>query len=263
MNSFKQQFPWPSQRMPAMGRNLVATSQPLAAQAGLQAIKRGGNAVDAALVTAITLTVVEPTMNGIGSDAFCIVRDGDQLHGLNASGRSPMALDKRDFMGLKEMPLTGWDSVTVPGAVSAWVELSEKFGTLPFESLFEDAIHYADTGFQVTPITARLWSLAPQEFASFPDFAPFLPNGKAPEPGERFRFPDQSRTLEKIATSKGEAFYRGELAQRIVEASKRDGGKFTLADLDRHQCDWVELISHPGMVMISMKSRLTARVSVP
>ncbi len=245
MNSFQQQFPWPSQRMPGMGRNLVATSQPLAAQAGLQAIKRGGNAVDAALVTAITLTVVEPTMNGIGSDAFCIVRDGDQLHGLNASGRSPVALDKRDFTGLKEMPSTGWDSVTVPGAVSAWVELSEKFGNLPFESLFEDAIHYAETGFQVTPITARLWSFAPEEFASFPDFAPFLPNGRSPKPGDRFRFPDQARTLEKIALSKGESFYRGELAQRIVAASRRDGGKFTLADLDQHQCDWVELISHP------------------
>ncbi len=244
MNSFQQQFPWPSQRMPAVGQNMVATSHPLAAQAGLQALKRGGNAVDAALVAAITLTVVEPTMNGIGSDAFCIVRDGDQLHGLNASGRSPMALDKRDFTGLKEMPLTGWDSVTVPGAVSAWVELSEKFGRLSFESLFEDAIHYADAGFQVTPITARLWSFAPDEFADFPDFAPFLPDGRPPQTGDLFRFPDQARTLEKIAVSKGEAFYRGELAQRIVATSRRDGGKFTLADLDQHQCDWVELISH-------------------
>ena len=245
MKSFKQQFPWPSQRMPAMGRNMVATSQPLAALAGLQAIRKGGNAVDAALATAITLTVVEPTMNGIGSDAFCIVSDGNQLHGLNASGRSPLAFDKRDFRGLKAMPLTGWDSVTVPGAVSAWVELSEKFGNLPFESLFEDAIHYADNGFQVTPITARLWSFAPEEFAGFEDFAPFLPNGKAPEAGDLFRFPDQARTLEKIATSKGDAFYRGELARKMVAASKRGGGKFTLADLDQHQCDWVELISHP------------------
>ncbi len=245
MSSFKQQFPWPSQRMPAVGRNMVATSHPLAAQAGLQAIKRGGNAVDAALATAITLTVVEPTMNGIGSDAFCIIWDGGRLHGLNASGRSPMALDKRDFMGLKEMPLTGWDSVTVPGAVSAWVELSEKFGNLSFESLFEDAVHYADYGFQVTPITARLWSFAPEEFALFPDFAPFLPNGKAPEPGDLFRFPDQARTLSMIAVSKGEAFYRGELARKIVAASRRDGGKFTLADLDRHRCDWVEPVSHP------------------
>ncbi len=245
MSSFKQQFPWPSQRMPAMARNMVATSQPLAAQAGLQAMKRGGNAVDAALAAAITLTVVEPTMNGIGSDAFCIVHDGGQLHGLNASGRSPMALDRRDFAGLREMPLTGWDSVTVPGAVSAWVTLSEKFGSLSFESLFEDAIHYADYGFQVTPVTARLWSFAPHEFACFPDFAPFLPNGKAPQAGELFRFPDQARTLEKIAISKGEAFYRGELARRIVAASARDGGKFTLADLDHHECEWVELISYP------------------
>ena len=245
MSSFQQQFPWPSQRMPAMARNMVATSQPLAAQAGLQAIKRGGNAVDAALATAITLAVVEPTMNGIGSDAFCMIHDGSQLHGLNASGRSPMALDARDFRGLQEMPMTGWDSVTVPGAVSAWVELSEKFGSLSFESLFEDAIHYADHGFQVTPITARLWSFAPREFADFPDFAPFLPQGRPPQAGDLFRFPDQARTLEKIALSKGEAFYRGELARRIVAASRRDGGKFTQADLERHQCDWIEPISHP------------------
>ena len=101
MKSLKQQFPWSSQRMPAMGRNMVATSQPLAALAGLQAIRKGGNAVDAALATAITLTVVEPTMNGIGSDAFCIVSDGNQLHGLNASGRSPLAFDKRDFRELE------------------------------------------------------------------------------------------------------------------------------------------------------------------
>lgn len=243
MKSFKQQFPYPSQRMPVMAENMVATSQPLATQAGLEAMRRGGNAVDAALTAAITLTVVEPTMNGIGSDAFCILWDGNQLHGLNASGRSPMALDRRDFRGLTEMPLRGWNTVTVPGAVSAWVELSEKFGNLPFESLFETAVHYADCGFQVTPITARLWSFAPEEFAGFEDFTPFLPGGKAPLPGELFRFPDQARSLEKIATSKGDAFYRGELAEKIVAASNRDGGKITLADLDRHQCDWVRLIS--------------------
>lgn len=243
MSSISDQFPYPSQRMPAMGRNMVATSQPLAVQAGLEALRHGGNAVDAALAAAITLTVVEPTMNGIGGDAFCILWDGEQLHGLNASGRSPAALGPDDFRGLEQMPELGWGSVTVPGAVSAWVELSRRFGKLPFEALFESAIHYADQGFMVPPMSARLWSFAPQEYKDFKDFSVFLPEGKAPLPGDLFRFPDQARTLEKIAQSNGEAFYRGELAERFVETSRRDGGKFSMADLDSHSADWVDLIS--------------------
>ena len=243
MTSIKQQFPYPSQRMPAMARNMVASSQPLAVQAGLQALRQGGNAVDAALTTAITLTVVEPTMNVIGSDAFCIIWDGKRLHGLNASGRSPAAMSMDDFKGMSEMPLRGWDTVTVPGAVSAWVELSEKFGKLPFEKLFESAIHYANTGFMVTPISARLWSQAPEEFGEFEDFGAFLPGGKAPRAGELFKMPDQARTLEKIARTKGEAFYRGELAEKIVATSEKAGAKMSMADLDNHRCDWVDLIS--------------------
>ena len=144
-------FPYPSQRMPVMAKNVVATSQPLAAQAGLRMLLQGGNAVDAALATAICLTVVEPTSNGIGSDAFCILWDGQKLYGLNASGRSPKALSSERFKGLSEMPIDGWDSVTVPGCVSAWVELSSKFGKLPFEKLFEPAIDYARNGFLVSP----------------------------------------------------------------------------------------------------------------
>ncbi|MXZ80559.1 MAG: gamma-glutamyltransferase family protein [Gammaproteobacteria bacterium] len=225
-----------------MGRNMVAASQPLAVQAGVRALQSGGNAVDAALATAITLTVVEPTMNGIGSDAFCILWDGNRLHGLNASGRSPKAMTVNDFAGMDSMPERGWDTVTVPGAVSAWVALSDQFGKLPFERLFEDAIGYAENGFQVTPITARLWAEAEELFAGFPDFGVFLPDGRAPGSGELFRLPDQARTLEKIASSRGEAFYRGELAERIVAASKNGGGKMTMADLDAHQCDWVEPI---------------------
>ncbi len=221
----------------------MASSQPLAVQAGLQALRRGGNAVDAALTTAITLTVVEPTMNGIGSDAFCILWDGNQLHGLNASGRSPAAMSMDDFKGMDAIPTRGWDTVTVPGAVSAWVALSERFGKLPFEQLFESAIHYAQNGFMVSPITARLWSFAPEEFAQFKDFSAFLPNGRAPLSGELFKLPEQAITLEKIATSKGEAFYRGDLAEKIVATAKRDGAKMTMADLDQHQCDWVDLIS--------------------
>ncbi len=119
MTPFDWKFPYHSQRMPVLARNVVATSQPLAAQAGLSMLMKGGNAVDAALATAITLTVVEPTGNGIGSDAFAILWDGGKLHGLNASGRSPAAWMPERFKGRTAMPATGWDSVTVPGAVSA------------------------------------------------------------------------------------------------------------------------------------------------
>ena len=127
--------PYPSNRSPVFAKNMVASSQPLAVQAGLNALKRGGNAVDAALATAITLTVVEPSSNGIGSDAFAIVWDGNKLHGLNASGRAPAALSPEKFKGMTEIPRLGWDAVTVPGAVSAWVELSSRFGKLPFVQL--------------------------------------------------------------------------------------------------------------------------------
>ena len=158
MTPFDWKFPYHSQRMPVLARNVVATSQPLAAQAGLSMLMKGGNAVDAALATAITLTVVEPTGNGIGSDAFAILWDGGRLHGLNASGRSPAAWTPERSKGRSAMPAAGWDSVTVPGAVSAWVALSERFGKLPFVDLFEPAIRYASDGFMVSPVIARLWA---------------------------------------------------------------------------------------------------------
>src|SRR5262249_24480631 len=158
MKPFDWQFPYPSQRMPVLARNAVATSQPLAAQAGLAMLLKGGNAVDAALAAAITLTVVEPTSNGIGSDAFCILWDGAQLHGLNASGRSPAAGERGGFADRNRMRATGWDAVTVPGAFSAWAMLSQRFGKLPFADLFEFAIRYASDGYMVSPTIARLWA---------------------------------------------------------------------------------------------------------
>ena len=134
---------YPSRRSPVLARNVVAASQPLATQAGLRMLEQGGNAMDAALAAAITLTVVEPTGNGIGSDAYCILWDGAALHGLNASGRSPAQWTPERFAGHASFPRRGWESVTVPGAVSAWVDLSTRFGKLPFEKLFEPAIFYA------------------------------------------------------------------------------------------------------------------------
>ena len=241
MKPFDWQFPYPSQRMPILARNCVATSQPLAAQAGLRMLMKGGSAVDAVLATAISLTVLEPTSNGIGSDAFAILWDGKKLQGLNASGRSPAAWTPDRFKGLPAMPQRGWDAVTVPGAVSAWVELSRKYGKLPFADLFEPAIDYASRGYMVSPTIARLWDKQVPELKGMPGYAEaFMPNGRAPLPGEKFTFPDQARTLQRIAETKGEAFYKGDLAEKIVAHAKQHGGAMTMADLAAHQCDWVE-----------------------
>ena len=200
----------------------------------------GGNAVDAAIATAIALTVVEPNNNGIGSDAFALVWDGKSLQGLNASGRSPKAWSPQHFSRYDAMPRLGWDAVTVPGAVSAWVAMHERYGALPFERLFEDAIHYANKGYQVGPKTGFFWKLAEQTYKDYPAFGEtFLPHGKAPAIGSVMRLPDHGRTLQKIAESRGESFYRGALAEAMVADSTAKGGVLTLEDLGNHQCDWV------------------------
>jgi len=241
---FTWDFPYTSQRMPVLAKNVVATSQPLAAQAGLQMLYRGGNAVDAALAAAITLTVVEPTSNGIGSDLFAILWDGKKLHGLNASGRSPAGWTPDRFKGKAAMPIHGWDSVTVPGCVSAWADLSAKFGKLPFEQLFEFAIKYARESYMVSPITALSWARQAPNFKDFSEFSwTFLPKDRAPYAGERFYCPQQAETLEEIAATKGESFYRGTLAERIALASASDDGAMTTADLAEHRNEWVDTIS--------------------
>ncbi len=233
---------YPTARRPTLARNLVATSQPLAAQAGIRMLLAGGNAVDAALATAITLTLVEPISNGIGSDAFAIVWDGSRLHGLNASGRSPAAWTPGYFKGA--IPPRGWNSVTVPGAVSAWVELSGRFGKLPFERLFEPAIDYARRGFPVSPFIARSWQAQVGELQHQPGFAQaFMPDGRAPSMGEMFRLPAAAATLEDIAHTRGESFYRGELAKRIAAHSAANGGAMTEEDLASHRPDWCATLS--------------------
>ncbi|MBI2311593.1 MAG: gamma-glutamyltransferase family protein [Betaproteobacteria bacterium] len=230
--------------MPVLASNVVATSQPLAAQAGLSMLAQGGNAVDAALAAAIALTVVEPVANGIGGDGFALVWDGAKLHGLNASGRAPKAWNAERFAGLETMPERGWDTVTVPGAVSAWAALSERFGKLPFERLFEPAIRYAREGFLVSPVVAVSWASQAQELKDLPGFAEaFLRGGRAPLPGERFTLPDQATTLERIAETRGEAFYRGDLAEKICAFARAQGGALALEDLASHRCDWVEPVA--------------------
>lgn len=244
MSGFQWDFPYTSQRMPVLAANAVATSQPLAAQAGLRMLLQGGNAIDAIVATAVTLTVVEPVMNGIGSDAFALVWDGHRLHGLNASGRAPAAWTPEFFGGAAAMPSQGWNTVTVPGVVSAWVALWRNFGSLPFARLFEPAIEYAERGFVVSPTVARQWAGQAEQFRHEPGYAAaFLPDGRPPCAGERFVFPDQGATLREIAATEGESFYRGALAGRIAEFARQTGGAITEADLAAHRADWVQPVS--------------------
>jgi gamma-glutamyltranspeptidase/glutathione hydrolase len=238
--------PYASARSPVMGSNMVACSQPLAAQAGLDMLRRGGNAVDAAIAAAMLLTVVEPTGCGIGSDAFAIVWDGKTLQGLNASGRSPKAWTPEFFAGQKEMPQRGWGAVTVPGAVSAWVALSERYGELPFAMLAEPAVGYARDGYQVTPIIAEQWRRGAGQLKDQPGFAAcFLPGGKAPKAGEKIQLKDHARTLELIAETRGEAFYRGELGELIIAHANANDSVMSLEDLARHSVDWIDTLSVP------------------
>jgi gamma-glutamyltranspeptidase / glutathione hydrolase len=236
--------PYSSQRSPVLAENMVASSQPLAVQAGVDILRIGGNAVDAALATAMTLTVVEPTSNGIGGDAFAIVWDGERAHGLNSSGRSPAYWTRHYFQRYQEMPARGWDSVTIPGAVAGWLALSRRFGRLPFEQLFESAIYYARNGFAVSPIIARSWAGAAGTFKDVPAFQQaFMPHGRAPLAGEVFQFEAQAKTLEEIAQSRGESFYRGRLARTICQHANEAGADWRVEDLAAHRAEWVDPLS--------------------
>ncbi len=243
MRAVDWHFPYPSQRMPVVARNVVATSQPLATQAGMRALAAGGNAIDAALAAAITLTVVEPNNNGVGSDAFAQVWDGQSLHGLNASGRAPAGWTPARFSGRSRMPQQGWDAVTIPGAVGAWLALSERFGRLPFADLFNAAVHYAEQGFHVGPKTAYYWPFAVRQFRQRADFmAHFAPDGRAPLPGELFRRPELAATLRDIAATRTASFYSGALAERMVMHSQAEGGALSMDDLAQHEHLWVQPI---------------------
>ncbi|MCM3005020.1 gamma-glutamyltransferase family protein [Priestia koreensis] len=246
-------YPYASQRMTSIARNgMVATSQPLAAQAGLDILKRGGNAVDAAIATAACLTVVEPTSNGIGGDAFAIVWMNESLYGLNASGPAPkaMSIEAIEELGYSEIPSHGFIPVTVPGAPSAWVELSKRFGRLTLSQVLEPAIRYAQEGFPLSPTLAAGWErayeifqerLKGEEFQSW--FDTFAPNGKVPKAGEMWHSLDHARTLLSIAETNGESFYRGELADQIDAFSQKYGGFITKEDLAAYHPEWVDPIS--------------------
>lgn len=237
---------YPSRRSPVLGRNVVATSQPLAAQAGLAMLAKGGAAADAAIAAAMALTVVEPTGCGIGSDAFALVWDGAALSGLNASGRAPACWTPERFAGRKAMPERGADAVTVPGMVSGWIALWERHGTLPLETIAAPAIALARGGFPVSPVIATLWAGGAALLSAQPGFAEaFMPGGKAPKAGQIVRRPELATTLEEIVTTRGASVYHGALAARIADWVTRHGGGLAEADLDAHRADWVQPISIP------------------
>ena len=250
-HSFNWNAGYASQRSPVFARNVVSTSHPLAAQAGLRMLQNGGNAVDAAIATAAVMTIVEPCSNGLGSDAFCILWDGKELHGLNASGCAPQGWTPEYFKGkygadAKAPAKRGWDSVTVPGAVSAWTALSARFGKLPFADLMAPAIEIAERGYSVPVIVQSKWANAAAlpEITEQPGFAAaFMPNGRAPHVGELFQFKEAARTLKLIADTKGEAFYRGEVAAAAEAHAKAHGGVMTAADFAAYQPEWVTPIS--------------------
>ncbi len=251
MHNFDWNSGYASQRSPVFARNVVSTSHPLAAQAGLRMLAAGGNAVDAAIATAAMMTIVEPCSNGLGSDAFCILWDGQQLHGLNASGCAPAAwtpayMRSRHGEGITAMPKRGWDTVTVPGAVAAWAALSERFGQLPFADLMAPAIETAERGYAVPVIVQQKWQAAAAlpELTQQPGFAQaFLPHGRAPLVGERFVFADAARALRRIAETRGEDFYSGEIAQALAAHAREHGGALTADDLAAWRPEWVTPIA--------------------
>ena len=250
-----QRYPYPSRRTVVYGsQGMVATGQPLATQAGLEVLKKGGNAIDAAIATAACLTVVEPTANGIGGDAFALVWTQNKLYGLNASGFSPKAASAEALThaGIKEMPQYGWYPVTVPGAPSAWAALSKRFGRLPLTEALKPAIAYA-SGYPVSPTVSRLWKKALADYTvnytknkgeEFkPWFETFCPSGKAPEAGEIWSSPGHAETLTLIAETGSEAFYRGALAEKIGRFAQKYGAWLTVSDLAGYEPEWVEPIS--------------------
>ncbi|MCL2350705.1 MAG: gamma-glutamyltransferase family protein [Defluviitaleaceae bacterium] len=250
--------PYGSVRTAVFGRAMVATSQPLAAQAGLDIIKKGGNAIDAAIAAAACLTVVEPTSNGIGGDVFALVHSGGKLHGLNGSGRSPqsISIEAVQNAGHKDaMPKFGVLPVTVPGQPGAWAALNEKFGKLSLSECLAPAVAYALDGHPVAPVVGKYWARAYGAYQAqmkekgeqfkpwFDTFSSNIDAGRAPNPGEIWASADHATTLEEIGKTNAKSFYKGSLANEIVNFVKKHDGFLSLEDLAAYEAMWVDPIS--------------------
>ena len=246
--------PYASNRFCVTARNgMVATGSNLAGAAGLEMLKKGGNAVDAAVATAAALTVVEPTSNGLGSDSFALVWMKDRLYGLNSSGYSPRNISLEAVQAQHpdgRMPRLGWTPVMVPGAVKAWPTLLKRFGKLTLKEVLEPAIRYAEEGWPVSPNIALLWERAAAQYGRLLRgqdayrewFRVFTKDGEPYRFGEIVRFPDHAKTLRLIAETDGDAYYKGEIAEQLVRQSKRDGGCFCMEDLSFYESTWVDPI---------------------
>jgi gamma-glutamyltranspeptidase/glutathione hydrolase len=235
---------WQARSMTISTSGIVAAEHPLAAQAGAVVLARGGHAVDAAIAANAVMGLVAPMMNGLGGDLFAIVHDAatSAVHGLNASGWAPAgaSIERLEARGLTRMPQHGIDAVTVPGAVSGWMALHEKFGQATLASVLSAAIAHAEQGVPVSEITSLEWLAgAPLLRGDANAAATFLPNGRPPQAGDVFRNPDLARSLRAVAAHGAEAFYRGDIASRIIACSEQRGGAFTLPDLSEYQAEWV------------------------
>ena len=244
-------------------KGMVATSQPLAAQAGLDIIKKGGNAVDAAVATAACLTVVEPISNGLGGDAFAIVWLNNEMYGLNSSGPAPKAISieavNRHLQNFPDdapggeysrpleaqtMPVRGWIPVTVPGIPAAWAALNKRFGNLSLKECLAPAISYAENGYPISPILGRYWGRSFPAYKGFEEWcSTFAPKGRAPKIGEIWSSPNHAATLKEIAYTDAESFYRGPIADKIIAESNKGGGFFDKSDLSDYSPEWVTPIS--------------------
>lgn len=252
MNFDASVYPYGSHREVVYGRRgMVCTSQTLASQAGLDMLKKGGNAIDAAVATAICLTVLEPTSNGLGSDAFALIWTQGKLHGINGSGWSPAGLTRDELLkrGYDQVPLRGWEPVMVPGAPATWAEVHRRFGRLPFEDLFEPAIAYARDGYAVMPNLAAMLADSAKAFVPYKGkklfqelFDTFFPHGRAPKAGDILKLPDLAKSLELLRDSHCQALYDGELADAIDAWSRETGGLIRKDDLAVYRPQWVDPI---------------------
>ena len=229
-------------------RGMVSTSQPMATQAGLEILKRGGNAVDAAIATAAVLCVTEPQSTGIGGDCFLLYHEAQsgKLHGLNGSGRAPAQATLEEYRrrGLERVPDRGPLAMSVPGAIDGWSMALERFGTMGLEEVLQPAIEFAEEGYAVSPIVARMWKQNEADLAQFPDSRRcLLVSGEAPGVGTIHRQPELGRSLRRIAEGGRDAFYQGPIAEEIARAVKAAGGLLDASDLAAHRGEWVEPIS--------------------
>ncbi|WP_054252595.1 gamma-glutamyltransferase [Neofamilia massiliensis] len=247
-------YSYPSRRNVVFSKNgMVATGNPLAAQAGLEILKKGGNAIDAAIATASTLSVVEPTGNGVGGDAFAIIWYKGKLYGMNSSGRSPKNLNPQDLIdkGYTKVPSYGVIPITVPGIPSAWSSLVDKFGKLELKDVLKPAINYARDGFTLQPNVSKLWKAAYDKYKIELEkdnifkywYDTFAPNGACPKAGDLFKNPFLADSLEEIAETNSDSFYRGNLAKKIVTFLQENGSAMELSDFNNFETEYVEPIS--------------------